>query len=84
MAVLELEFDSRALKRMVTFQAVIPYERFEPPYPTVYLLRFLARTGSWQGPCRKPEPRQLLKNGRGATILPSAMKTCRIYSGGWM
>lgn len=42
MAVLEMEYDSKALKRTVSFKAIIPYERFQPPYPTLYLLHGLA------------------------------------------
>ena len=42
MAFLELEFDSKTLKRTVSFNAVIPYERFSPPYPTLYLLHGLS------------------------------------------
>ena len=39
MAVLEMEFESKTLKRAVSFRAIIPYERFKPPYPTLYLLQ---------------------------------------------
>ncbi len=42
MAFLNLEFDSKTLKRTVSFNAVIPYERFSPPYPTLYLLHGLS------------------------------------------
>lgn len=42
MAVLEMEFDSKTLKRTVSFKAVIPYECFSPPYPTLYLLHGLS------------------------------------------
>ncbi len=46
MAVLEMEFESKALKRAVSFRAIIPYERFKPPYPTLYLLHGLGGSSS--------------------------------------
>lgn len=41
MALLEVDFKSRALKRSVEFNAVLPTERFRGPYPTLYLLHGL-------------------------------------------
>ncbi len=46
MALVEMEFESKALKRMVSFRAILPYERFLPPYPTVYLLHGLGGNSS--------------------------------------
>lgn len=48
MAILEAEFDSKSLKRTVSFRAILPYERFQPPYPTLYLLHGLSgNSGQW-------------------------------------
>lgn len=46
MAYLEFEFDSKTLKRQVSFEAIIPYENFEGPYPTLYLLHGLGANES--------------------------------------
>ena len=46
MAYLEFEFDSKTLKRQVSFKAIIPYENFEGPYPTLYLLHGLGGSSS--------------------------------------
>ena len=40
-AYVEFEFESKTLKRLVSFRAVLPGERFRPPYPTLYLLHGL-------------------------------------------
>ena len=46
MAVLQVEFDSKTLKRTVAFKAILPYERFKAPYPTLYLLHGLGGNSS--------------------------------------
>ena len=48
MAIFEAEFDAETLKRTVSFRAVLPFERFRPPYPTLYLLHGLSgNSGRW-------------------------------------
>lgn len=46
MAVLQVEFHSETLKRMVSFKAILPTERFQAPYPTLYLLHGLTDNAS--------------------------------------
>ncbi len=41
MAVLQVDFRSKTLKRQVAFQVILPTERFKAPYPTLYLLHGL-------------------------------------------
>ena len=48
MAILEVEFDSKTLKRTVSFRTVLPSEKFKPPYPTLYLLHgLMGNSGRW-------------------------------------
>ena len=48
MAVMQIEFRSETLKREAAFKAIIPAERFEPPYLTLYLLHGLTdNSGAW-------------------------------------
>ncbi len=70
MAILEVEFDSKALKRTVSFRAILPYERFQPPYPTLYLLHGLSgNSGRWM---YYTNLRFLAESMGIAVILPSA------------
>ena len=46
MAVLEAEFESKTLLRSVSFRAILPLERFQPPYPAIYLLHGLGGSSS--------------------------------------
>ena len=46
MAVVQVEFHSQTLKRMVSFRAILPTERFPGPYPTLYLLHGLTDDSS--------------------------------------
>ena len=46
MAVLEAEFESKALQRAVSFRAILPLEKYQPPYPTIYLLHGLSGNSS--------------------------------------
>ena len=41
MALLQMEFRSAALKRTVSLNVILPAERFQGPYPTLYLLHGL-------------------------------------------
>lgn len=41
MALLQVDFRSKALKRSVSFQVILPVEKFQAPYPTLYLLHGL-------------------------------------------
>ncbi|MBQ7057839.1 MAG: hypothetical protein IJM83_00850 [Firmicutes bacterium] len=69
MAFLEFEFDSKTLKRMAKFSAIIPYEQFEPPYPTLYLLHGLGGNSSrW---LHYTNVRYLAESQGVAVILPS-------------
>ena len=48
MALLQMEFRSRTLKRAVPVNVIIPMERFKGPYPTLYLLHGLTdNCSSW-------------------------------------
>ena len=47
MALMQLEFKSKTLKRTVTANVILPVERFKGPYPTLYLLHGL--TGNYNG-----------------------------------
>ncbi len=46
MAVPEVEFESGALPRSVSFRAILPVERFQQPYPTLCLLHGLGGSSS--------------------------------------
>ena len=46
MAVIQVELRSEALKRQVSFKAILPSEAFEPSYPTLYLLHGLTDNSS--------------------------------------
>ncbi len=46
MAVVQVEFRSKTLKRQVSFRAILPTENFELPYPTLYLLHGLTDDSS--------------------------------------
>lgn len=41
MALLQIDFRSRTLKRAVSFQVILPVENYKSPYPTLYLLHGL-------------------------------------------
>lgn len=41
MALLQVDFRSKTLKRGVAFQVILPTEKFKAPYPTLYLLHGL-------------------------------------------
>ncbi len=70
MAILEVEFESRSLKRLVSFRAVLPTERFRPPYATVYLLHGLGgNSGRWM---YYTNIRFLAETKGIAVIMPSA------------
>ena len=48
MALLQMDFRSKALKRTVTVNVILPVERFKGPYPTLYLLHGLTDNyNSW-------------------------------------
>ena len=70
MAILEAEFDSKTLKRTVSFRAILPLERFRPPYPTLYLLHGLGgNSGRWM---YYTDIRYLAETMGIAVIMPSA------------
>ena len=69
MAVIETEFDSVTLKRTVSFKAIIPFERFQPPYPTLYLLHgLMGNSGRW---LYNTNIKELAENMGIAVIMPS-------------
>ena len=69
MAILEVEFDSKTLKRTVSFRAVLPSERFKPPYPTLYLLHgLMGNSGRWM---YYTDIRYLAESMGIAVIMPS-------------
>jgi len=69
MAIIETEFDSTALQRTVSFRAILPFERFEPPYPALYLLHGLAgNSGRWM---YYTNIRMLAESNGIAVIMPS-------------
>ena len=41
MALIQMDFRSETLKRTVSINAIIPIEKFQGPYPTLYLLHGL-------------------------------------------
>lgn len=41
MALFTVDFKSKALKRSVQFNVILPVEKFKGPYPTLYLLHGL-------------------------------------------
>ena len=41
MALIQMEFKSETLKRIVSANVILPSERFRGPYPTLYLLHGL-------------------------------------------
>ncbi len=48
MALLQMDFKSKALKRTVSVNVILPVERFKGPYPTLYLLHGLTDNyNSW-------------------------------------
>ena len=48
MALLQMDFRSKALKRTVSVNVILPVERFKGPYPTLYLLHGLTDNyNSW-------------------------------------
>ena len=69
MAVLEAEFESKTLLRSVSFRAILPLERFQPPYPAIYLLHGLGGSSSrW---LHYTNIRGLAEKSGIAVILPS-------------
>lgn len=46
MAYLQMDFRSETLKRHVSFQVILPVEKFQPPYPTLYLLHGLTENSN--------------------------------------
>lgn len=69
MAFLEAEFESKTLLRSVSFRAILPLERFQPPYPAIYLLHGLGGSSSrW---LHYTNIRGLAEKSGIAVILPS-------------
>lgn len=69
MSYVEFEFESKALKRLVSFRAVLPSERFRPPYPTLYLLHGLTgNSASW---LHYTSIRRLAETKGLAVVMPS-------------
>lgn len=46
MALLQADFRSETLKRAVSFQIILPVEKFKAPYPTLYLLHGLTENSN--------------------------------------
>lgn len=69
MAIIQAEFDSKELKRTVSFRAVLPIEKFEGPYPTLYLLHGLGgNSARW---LHYTNIRYLAESSGLAVIMPS-------------
>ena len=69
MAYLQMEFQSKALRRNVSFQVILPTEKCQPPYPTLYLLHGLTDNSS--GWLHNTRIRALAEEAGLAVIMPS-------------
>lgn len=64
-----MEFRSETLKRTVSFQVILPVEKFKPPYPTLYLLHGL--TDNSTGWLHNTRIRALAQEAGLAVVMPS-------------
>ena len=69
MALLQMEFKSRSLKRTVSLNVVLPVERFQGPYPTLYLLHGL--TDNCNGWLSNTRIRLWAEDSGLAVVMPS-------------
>ena len=69
MALLEIDFKSKALKRSVQFNVILPVEKFRGPYPTLYLLHGL--TNNRNGWLHNTRIRMWAENLGLAVVMPS-------------
>lgn len=69
MALIQTDFKSETLKRSVSFNAILPIEKFQPPYPTLYLLHGL--TDNSNGWLSYTRIRFWAENTGLAVIMPS-------------
>lgn len=69
MALMQLEFKSKALKRTVTANVILPVEKFRGPYPTLYLLHGL--TDNYNGWLSYTRIRLWAESTGLAVVMPS-------------
>jgi len=69
MALMQLEFKSKALKRTVTANVILPVEKFHGPYPTLYLLHGL--TDNYNGWLSYTRIRLWAESTGLAVVMPS-------------
>ena len=69
MALMQLEFKSKALKRTVTANVILPVEKFQGPYPTLYLLHGL--TDNYNGWLSYTRIRLWAEESGLAVVMPS-------------
>ena len=69
MALLQMEFKSRSLKRTVSLNVVLPVEKFQGPYPTLYLLHGL--TDNCNGWLSNTRIRLWAEDSGLAVVMPS-------------
>ena len=69
MALFQAEFKSKALKRSVEFNIILPVEKYNGPYPTLYLLHGL--TDNRSGWLHNTRIRMWAENMGLAVVLPS-------------
>ena len=69
MALLQMEFKSEALRRTVSANVILPFERFEGPYPTLYLLHGL--TDNYMGWLSYTRIRLWAEESGLAVVMPS-------------
>ena len=69
MALLQMEFKSKALKRTVSLNVILPVEKFRGPYPTLYLLHGL--TDNYNGWLDYTRIRLWAEESGLAVVMPS-------------
>ena len=69
MALIEVDFRSETLKRAVCFKVILPVERFQGPYPTLYLLHGL--TDNYNGWLSYTRIRLWAEESGLAVVMPS-------------
>jgi len=69
MALMQMEFKSKALKRTVTANVILPIEKFRGPYPTLYLLHGL--TDNYNGWLSYTRIRLWAEESGLAVVMPS-------------
>ncbi|MBR2811022.1 MAG: acetylesterase, partial [Solobacterium sp.] len=69
MALIQMDFRSETLKRAVTVNVILPVERFQGPYPTLYLLHGL--TDNFNGWLSYTRIRLWAEESGLAVVMPS-------------